>query len=172
MVETEIGQRFRFLLSGSPEAKVAREYSEAEMRHKLKGRSDLIAAMVPTNFSIGCRRPTPGDGFLESLAHAKTTVHTRPIQRVTETGFVAHDGTVHDVDAIVCATGFNTSWVPRFPVVVNGTNLQDRWTQDQPLTYLGVAVPGVPNYFLTLGPVRFLLSCCPLFLFLCLFFSS
>lgn len=127
------------------------------MRRKLKGNEAIADAIIPTNFNVGCRRPTPGEGYLEALVDPKTTVHTKQMQRVTDSGFVAHDGTDHTVDVIICATGFDTSWIPRFPVIVNGTDLRDTWAKG-PLTYLGVGVPNVPNYFLSVGPVSDTLS--------------
>lgn len=131
-----------------------RQFSEQEMRHKLNNNEEIIEAIVPKDFTVGCRRPTPGEGFLEALVDPITTVHTKQMQRVTETGFIAHDGTAHEVDVIVCATGFDTSWVPRFPVKTHQKDLQDAWRENGPLSYLGVGVPQIPNYFLCLGPVR------------------
>ncbi|KAL1865924.1 hypothetical protein VTK73DRAFT_5008 [Phialemonium thermophilum] len=150
MIEAEIGQRFRFLMKGGPEATEARRAKE--MRRKLKGNQEIADAIIPKNFAVGCRRPTPGEGFLESLIAPNVRVHTKQMQRITETGFVAHDMTVHDVDVIICATGFDTSWVPRFPVVARGKNLQDVWRGKTPLSYLAVGVPEFPNYFTFAGP--------------------
>ncbi|CAK7237721.1 hypothetical protein SBRCBS47491_010100 [Sporothrix bragantina] len=152
MIESEIGQRFRFLMNNGPEASEARKHSDAEMRRKLKGNKEIADAIIPKNFNVGCRRPTPGEGYLEALVEPKTTVHTKKIQGVTETSFVANDGTAYDVDTIICATGFDTSWVPRFAVTVNGTDLRDTWAKTGALTYLGVGVSDVPNYFLSIGP--------------------
>ncbi|KAH8886537.1 FAD/NAD(P)-binding domain-containing protein [Thozetella sp. PMI_491] len=152
MIEAEMGRRFRFLMIGGPEAAEARRFTQEEMRHKLNGNNDIADAIIPKDFTVGCRRPTPGEGFLEALVTPNTIVHTKQIQRVTETGFIAHDGTSHDVDAIVCATGFDTSWIPRFPVKARGKNLQDVWQNQGAMAYLAVAVPEVPNYFMFAGP--------------------
>lgn len=70
----------------------------------------------------------------------------------TSTGFVNHNRTEHEVDAIVCATGFDTSWIPRFPLTVNGVDLSDTRTNEGVLSYFGVAVPEIPNYFSFCGP--------------------
>lgn len=34
------------------------KYAIEEMTRRLSGREDLIKAMVPTTFEVGCRRPT------------------------------------------------------------------------------------------------------------------
>lgn len=124
------------------------------MRRKLKGNTTVADAIIPKNFTVGCRRPTPGEGFLEALVEENVTVHTKQMQEITEDGFISHDGVSTKVDAIVCATGFDTSWVPRFPVVAYGKNIQEEWTKDVPLSYLAVGVPEFPNYFSFAGPVR------------------
>lgn len=153
MIEAEIGQRFRFLLNNGPEATQARRFSENEMRQKLKGNEEIANAIIPKTFAVGCRRPTPGEGFLEALVAPNVTVHTQQMQRVVRHGFIANDGTKEEVDVIICATGFDTSWVTRFPIKAHGKNLQDVWTQEGPLSYLAVGVPDVPNLFSFAGPV-------------------
>ncbi len=68
-------------------------------------------------------------------------------------GVVDNEGVLHAVDVIVAATGYDTSFVPRFPILgAGGVNLQDKWRADGAAAYLSVAVPGFPNYFLVLGP--------------------
>lgn len=74
------------------------------MRQKLKGNQRLIDAIVPTKFVVGCRRPTPGNGYLEALNEENVEVYTDMFQTITETGFVTADGEAVDVDIIVCAT--------------------------------------------------------------------
>lgn len=128
------------------------------MRRKLGSRSDIADAIIPKDFAIGCRRPTPGEGFLEALVEPNVTVWTSQMRRITEDGFIAHDGSHHQVDAIICATGFDTSWIPRFPVRAHGHNLQDIWTKEGALSYLAVGVPEFPNFFWFAGPVSSLRS--------------
>jgi hypothetical protein len=76
------------------------------------------------------------------------------MQRITP-GFIDHEGLEHKVDVIICATGyvfipfqfnqtnifsFDTSWVPRFPIVANGKNVQDIEARS-PISYLSIGVP-------------------------------
>lgn len=70
---------------------------------------------------------------------------------LTPNGFIDPDGNEVQVDAIVLATGFNTTWIPRIPILANGKNLQDEYIKN-PLSYLGVAAPYMPNYFTFYGP--------------------
>lgn len=53
---------------------------------------------------------------------------------------------------MVCATGFDVSHRPQYPTVGrNGVDLREIWSDD-PESYLSVAVPHMPNYFITIGP--------------------
>jgi hypothetical protein len=123
------------------------------MRTKLNNHPRLVEKMIPKNFNPGCRRPTPAPGYLEALVAPNATVFTDPIGSITPTGFVDHEGTHHDVDVIICATGFNTSWLPRFPFIAHGTDLRNAWSSPSGVTsYLSVAIPGFPNTFSFCGP--------------------
>lgn len=61
MMESELNQRFKFVVQGTPEAKAALKFADADMRQKLKGHDRLIDAIIPKDFAFGCRRPTPGE---------------------------------------------------------------------------------------------------------------
>ncbi|KIW15131.1 hypothetical protein PV08_07918 [Exophiala spinifera] len=125
--------------------------SPIRMKKRLSGKDDLIDAIIPKHFGVGCRRPTPGNGFLEALTLPQTHVFTKEMQKVTEKGFVDFEGVEHEVDLIVCASGFNTSWRSRFPIIAHGKNVQDHFV-GKPTSYLGIAIPGFPNYFTGIGP--------------------
>jgi cation diffusion facilitator CzcD-associated flavoprotein CzcO len=56
------------------------------------------------------------------------------------------DGSVIAVDAIICATGFDTSYKPDFPVIGFEKELRELW-KNEPTSYLSVAAAGIPNYF-------------------------
>ncbi|KAF9894349.1 hypothetical protein FE257_007852 [Aspergillus nanangensis] len=151
-VENELNQRFKFILQGTPEAAAAQDFSTKEMRKKLGERRDIMQKLIPSTFQLGCRRPTPGNGFLEALTLPHVTTFTEQIERITETGFIDHEGKTHEVDVIICATGFNTSWVPRFPIVARGINIQDHYRDNPPISYISSGVPKIPNYFTSFGP--------------------
>ena len=71
---------------------------------------------------------------------------------LTEDGCVAEDGTIYKADVVICATGFDTSFIPRFPIIGgNGKNLQDTWST-VPSSLLGISTTGFSNYFFFLGP--------------------
>lgn len=153
MIENELNQRFKFIIKGSDEARAAREFSYGEMERKLRSDPRLVDKIIPKNFNPGCRRPTPAPGYLEALVAPNATVFTDAIGAITPTGFTDHEGNAHAVDVIICATGFDTSWVPRFPFVARGVDLRDLWGGPAGVTsYLSIGVPAFPNHFSFCGP--------------------
>ncbi|KLO07105.1 FAD/NAD-binding domain-containing protein [Schizopora paradoxa] len=121
------------------------------MLKKLAKRPYIAEHIIP-DFPIACRRITPGPGYLDALCQDNVTFIPTLIKCITETGVELVDGTHRELDAIVCATGFDTSFQFPFSVVGrNGYTLQERF-DPHPETYLSVCTDGFPNFFMALGP--------------------
>jgi cation diffusion facilitator CzcD-associated flavoprotein CzcO len=111
-------------------------------------KAQQIAQWMIPDFPVGCRRLTPGPGFLEALLRDNVDSHWNDIECITEKGIQKKDGTILELDAIFCATGFNTTFKPQFQLVGrNGVNLAEKWEREEPKAYFSVAVPDFPNYF-------------------------
>lgn len=106
----------------------------------------LCKALIP-NFPVGCRRLTPGPGYLESLTKENVRVIIDNIVKIVPKGLELITGEIIEVDALICATGFDLSFRPRFPLIGRKGNLQDLWTENLPRAYMSCAVPEFPNYF-------------------------
>jgi hypothetical protein len=79
-------------------------------------------------------------------------VHFTPVVKITEDGVIGEDGIERKCDTVVCATGFDVTYRPRFPLVGrNGVDLADKW-KECPEAYLGVAIPDIPNLITFIGP--------------------
>ena len=83
---------------------------------------------------------------------------TDPIAEVVPSGIKLKTGEIVEMDVLVCATGYDYSWIPRFPIIgLNGIDLRSQWSE-RPSSYMGIAVKTVPNYFSknfqTWGPVE------------------
>lgn len=140
------------MLTGHPFNDATKEIARGLMLSRLKDSLDptIAETMIP-DFNPGCRRLTPGDGYLEAFANPTVRMCRTPIQCVTETGIKAGDEE-EDFDLIVCATGFNTSFLPRWKLVGrNGATLDERW-KDHPEAFFSVHADGMPNYFMIAGP--------------------
>jgi cation diffusion facilitator CzcD-associated flavoprotein CzcO len=121
------------------------------MRAALNNDPSLCEQLIP-NWTLGCRRLTPGEGYLESFLLPTVKLEKSPITRITPTGLETASGTHHDVDVIVCATGFDVSHIPHYPVQGRGgVTLAQKWAVE-PESYLSVACPDMPNYFIFTGP--------------------
>ena len=98
---------------------------QEEMKTKLKGNEWLEDKLIP-RWRVGCRRLTPGIGYLETLAKPNVKVVFGEIEEITERGCKCDDGKEYPVDILICATGFDTSFRPRFHTIGRGAkNLQD-----------------------------------------------
>lgn len=105
------------------------------------------------HYPFRCKRVLLGDAYYRALQRDNVALITDPIARVTPTSVVTVDGREVEVDAIVCATGFETStYLAGIDVIgQGGESLHERWGDD-PTAYLGTAVSGFPNFFMLYGP--------------------
>lgn len=120
------------------------------MLDRLGGNEELAAKLTP-DWEVGCRRATPGPGYLEAFTWPNVSLITDPISHATETGITTKDGKRHEFDVIVCATGFDVSHRPPFPVIgLDGIDLSEQW-KDEPFSYLSLCAPNFPNLFFFSG---------------------
>ncbi len=112
----------------------------------------LRDALTP-DYPFRCKRVLLGDDYYRALQQDHVELVTDPIDRVTETSVITAAGARVDVDALVLATGFETShYLSGIEVVgAGGRRLHEHWGTD-PSAYLGVAVAGFPNFFMLYGP--------------------
>ncbi|KAE8331443.1 hypothetical protein BDV39DRAFT_189838 [Aspergillus sergii] len=148
--ERAMATGFSLLIQESVTQKGTVQYMTEQMKQKIN--NDELAEKLIPDFAVGCRRLTPGINYLESLTLPNVTPIYGEITEVTPTSVITDNGVQTELDALICATGFVTTFKPRFPVIGrNGKNLQDEWS-DEPRSYLGLAASGFPNYFMFLGP--------------------
>ncbi|KAH7409527.1 flavin-binding monooxygenase-like protein [Cadophora sp. MPI-SDFR-AT-0126] len=111
----------------------------------------LLKGFTP-KFDIGCRRITPGDPYLKAIQEPNVDVHFAAVNQVTEDSVINSDRNAQKVDTIVCATGFDVRYRPRFPIIgQNGVDLADKW-KVCPEAYLDLTVPDIPNFITFIGP--------------------
>jgi len=92
--------------------------------------------------------------WLDTLCRNNVSLEDNTLDHIVEDGIVLRDGSKVEVDIILCATGFSISDMTGGLQIVGrgGRNLKAEWGEDDPRAYLGVTVPGYPNFFLTVGP--------------------
>lgn len=130
----------------SQDQKVSRGLVADNMAEQLGHDPRLTKTMTP-EFALGCRRMTPGSGYLQSLTKENVEVVTESVIKFTKDGVVDESGNEHIVDVVICATGFDVSFAPHFQVIGrNGANLKKQFG-DFPKAYLGITAANFPNLF-------------------------
>ncbi|KAF2165627.1 hypothetical protein M409DRAFT_55523 [Zasmidium cellare ATCC 36951] len=149
-IETGLNGQFGIFLKNTSMNNDTHDYMVQQMKEKIR-EEHLIDKLIP-EWSFGCRRMTPGVGYLESLTKPNVSVVYGEIERITPRGCICDDGKEYPIDILICATGFDTTFKPRFPLInPAGKNLQDEWASE-PKSYLGIAAADYPNYMIFLGP--------------------
>lgn len=112
--------------------------------------------LCPTQ-TFACKRMCVDSGYFEAFNRNDVdlvSVADNPITRLADRGIVLADGSLHEVDTIVFATGYDamTGSLARIDIRGrDGRRLVDEWAAG-PRTLLGIAVPGFPNLFTVTGP--------------------
>ena len=116
-------------------------------------RPDLIEKVVPQYPPAAKRIIVDNGAWAAALHRDNVTLTTMGIDRIVPEGVITTDGALHEFDVIIYGTGFQPSrfLTPMKVVGRGGVELHDRWDGDA-RAYLGVAVPGFPNFFLLYGP--------------------
>jgi cation diffusion facilitator CzcD-associated flavoprotein CzcO len=104
-------------------------------------------------YAIGCKRVMVSSDYFPALARPNVEIVSEKIERITATGIVTADGRERPFDAIVYGTGFDATHflVPMRVSGRDGRDLHDVW-RGGAHAYLGIVVPGFPNFFMIYGP--------------------
>ncbi len=105
------------------------------------------------DYPLGCKRLMVADTYYPALMRDNVSLVTERIEGIEERGVRTSDGTLHELDVIVFATGFETlSFLGSLEILGRGgRSLREEW-QDGARAYLGMTVSGFPNLFLLYGP--------------------
>lgn len=130
-----------------------REHLSAYITSQVKDDPEMLAKVLPSYPPGGKRMLQDNGSWLNALKMDHVDLVTTGIERVEPDGLVGADGQHYPVDVIIYATGFNTvaMLAPMKVTGRDGRDLHESWT-DGPEAYLGIAVPGFPNFFCVYGP--------------------
>jgi cation diffusion facilitator CzcD-associated flavoprotein CzcO len=115
---------------------------EPELRRKLR-----------PHFQFGCKRILISDDYWTCFERENVELVTEPIAEIRREGIEMQDGRLHEVDAIVLATGFSVG-LARAPFAITGRGgraLDEAW-RGGAVAYKGMTVSGFPNWFTLMGP--------------------
>jgi cation diffusion facilitator CzcD-associated flavoprotein CzcO len=136
---------------GAPFFATLRQVWRAHLRRQVKDPA-LRARLVP-DYPIGCKRVLFSNDWYPALTRDHVRVVTDAVAAVDPTGVRTTDGNRYDADVLIWGTGFSATEFLRSIRVTgrDGTDLHEVW-KDGAKAYLGVAVPGFPNFFCIYGP--------------------
>jgi len=130
-----------------------RLFMEKHMRGELSDRPELLAKVVPDYPAYG-KRILIDNHWFRMLKRQNVDLVTDPIESIVPEGVRTKDGHLWQADALVFATGFKVSKMlhPMKIVGRDGCELHEVWGADDAKAYLGLTVPGFPNFFILTGP--------------------
>jgi cation diffusion facilitator CzcD-associated flavoprotein CzcO len=112
----------------------------------------LRAALTP-GYAFGCKRVLLSDEFYPAVASDAVSLVPGALAAVEGSTLVAADGSRHEVDALVLATGFASARQPYAELVAgeDGTTLAEHWSGGM-TAFASTVVSGFPNLFVLNGP--------------------
>jgi 4-hydroxyacetophenone monooxygenase len=114
---------------------------------------DLIAKVVPDYPATGKRTLQDNGAWLGALTRENVDLIRTSIDHIEPDAVVTVDGDRYPAEVLIYATGFRATEV-LFPMDIvgrGGVDLRESWGE-RPAAYLGITVPGFPNFFCMYGP--------------------
>ncbi|MFC5740528.1 flavin-containing monooxygenase [Dyella tabacisoli] len=157
----DIGNGFRFMFGTFSDIAVdpaandaAADFIRAKIKEIVKD-TETARKLTPTD--LYAKRPVCINGYYETYNRDNVTLVSlkeNPIKEMTPNGVITEDGVEHELDVLVCATGFECVEGSYGQMDIRGRrgeSLQQHW-KDEPSSYLGIATSGFPNLLMILGP--------------------
>lgn len=116
----------------------------------------ILAPLEPIH-PFGTKRPSLEQDFYEQFNKPHVNVvdlRANPVREVVANGLITADGTLHELDIIALATGFDsvTGGMKNMGLRnIYGETLSDAWKEGT-WSYLGMTCRGYPNMFFLYGP--------------------
>jgi len=146
---------FRDLLTDRAANETAAGFIKARIRAIVTDRA-TAEALADIDHPYAAKRPPIDTGYFETFNRpnvALVDLRKDPIERITPAGIKTRSRE-HPLDIIVFATGFDALTGPLLRIDIrgrDGRSLREDW-KGGPQTYLGLQVPGYPNFFTVTGP--------------------
>jgi len=112
---------------------------------------ELRRELTP-DYEPGCKRLVLSRDFYKTMQKENVDLVTDEIDHIESKGVVTADGTLHELDVLVFATGFRAhQWGVDQVIGADGLNLKEAWAQGT-RTYRSITIPSFPNFFMMCGP--------------------
>lgn len=123
------------------------------LERQFEDHPDLLLAAVP-KYPPGAKRMLRDNGaWPAAMKDSRVDLELRPIAEIDRSGILLTDGTKHEVDVIIYATGFRASaFLTPIQVIGRGDRNLHAWWNGDARAYRGMSVPGFPNLLFLYGP--------------------
>lgn len=111
----------------------------------------VLRAKLTPNYAVGCKRVLFSNNYYPALTQPNVEVVAAGVKEVRAHSVVDSLGGEHEVDVIICGTGFDVQ-DPLGPLHLYDEAGRELRTRGSLSGYMGVAAPGLPNLFFMLGP--------------------
>ena len=152
-VATRYTEGFANVLSDAKNPMIQAIHAACEANLEDSVKDPVLKEKLRPTYQAACKRLIMSDTFYDAVQRPNADVVTDSIERAEKAGLRTKDGTLHELDVIVMATGFRVDQFVR-PMKVTGRGgmkLDDVWQQG-PFAYMALAVPDFPNFFMLQGP--------------------
>jgi cyclohexanone monooxygenase len=155
------GNGFRFMFGAFGDLTTSREANKEACKFIRSKIGETVhdprkaAILKPTD--LYARRPLCDSGYYQIFNQDNVDVvdlKQTPIQQIVHQGIQTTDGTVHELDVLICATGFDAIEGNYLRLAITGREgktIQSHW-EGGPRAFGGIACPGFPNMFIVAGP--------------------
>lgn len=124
-----------------------------DLKRQFAEAPELLEHVIP-NYPPGGKRMLRDDGrWAKALMQPNVELVPQPVTGFEGNAVIAKDGSRHEVDVVVFATGFKAAEFLE-PMTITGTHgqtLHDHWA-GEPMAYLGLHVDDFPNLSMLYGP--------------------
>lgn len=139
--------------------KAVNEFAADFIRDKIRARVDdpEKAELLCPKQTLGCKRLATDTGYYQTFNRPNVDLvdlKRDAISEILPQGIKLESGNIIELDAIVFATGFDALTGTLFKMNITGRDgrtLNEKWA-DGAFSYLGIAMAGFPNLFITNGP--------------------
>ena len=135
----------------SPELQEIQEIVERNLEESV--RDPALKEKLRPNYRAACKRMIFSPNYYQAVQEPAVHIEDGAIERVEANGVWMRDGTFHELDVLVVATGFKVDQFVR-PMKIRGQgglDLDEFW-KEGPRAYYAVTVPHFPNLCLLNGP--------------------
>jgi len=120
---------------------------------QLDGDEELAAKVIPDYPATGKRTLQDNGSWLRTLRRGNVELVRCGVERIEADAVVDTDGNRYPADVLIYATGFRVNdFLSSLHVTGRGGQDLHRMWGSRPSAYLGITVPGFPNFFCMYGP--------------------